>query len=187
MVPRFAAISILTLALAACGGSSNTTNGPVVAATYVRTVCRDAVQWDEAVAAAFRAADKRPHSDDESSIRADMLAFFDDVRSATDALVERVDKAGFPQVSDGTGVAGRLRSALAETSGRLAAERKRFAAIRVTDVEPAASIEGAMGAFGEQLDAVKVTVQRLVDSAPALRKAGTSEPACLQLAKPESG
>lgn len=57
---------------------------------------------------------------------------------------------------------------MATASARLRANRDAFAAIPLSDVQPAASIEGAMTVFGEQVEAVYAAVEWLDERSPAL-------------------
>lgn len=182
-VPRglVAVASVLVLALAACGGSGPSTGGVVEPGTYVGRVCRAVTQWNEDVASAFRMSEERPDDDRSAVLRQDMLDFFDDVQDATEAMVERVDDAGTPEIPDGVGVARELRDALATASDKLDANRASFAAIALSDVQPAASVEGAMTVFSDQVEAVYASVERLDGRSPVLREARETESACNEM------
>ncbi len=181
MIIRFAVAALLVFSLTACAGSGNPTGGSVPTPVYVRNVCQAMVQWNEDVGAAFQATEERPDTNSSAVIRTDMLDFFDDLQDKTDAMRARVEKAARPDVPDGVGVARELRDALTSASAELAANRTDFAAIPLTDVQPAASIEAAMTVVGEQLEAIHASVGALDGRSPDLRRAREREPACKQL------
>lgn len=164
--------------LAGCGGSDPSTAEAVAPVEYVRKVCQAVARWDQGVESAFRTSDERPDDDRPSVLRRAMLDFFDDVQDATDAMVERVEEAGRPEVPDGDRIAGELREAVTAASQKLDANRANFAAIPLSDVQPAASIEGAMTVFAEQVEAVHAAVDRLDERSPVLREEREREPAC---------
>lgn len=166
------------LALVACGGSEGSTGEAVAPAAYVRLVCQAVARWDEGVESAFRTSEERPDDDRPAVLRRDMLDFFDDVQEATDAMVERVDDAGSPEVPDGDGIARELREALSDASQKLDANRASFAAVPLSDVQPAASIEGAMTVLAEQVEAVHAALDRLDERSPLLRRERARVPAC---------
>jgi ubiquinone biosynthesis protein UbiJ len=70
-------------------------------------------------------------------------------------------------------------------SQRLRANRDSFAAIPISDVQPAASIEGAMTVFAEQIEAVDAAVDRLGERSPVLRRQREREPACDRMTREE--
>ncbi|HVF14003.1 MAG TPA: hypothetical protein VM942_05345 [Acidimicrobiales bacterium] len=171
----------MAMALAtACGGSGGPTAAadPVAPATYVASVCRAMVSWYVGVGRAFQASDVRPDSDRPEAIRADLLVFFDGVGEATESMLTEVGEAGRPDVPDGAGVAGELRDSLAAVATRLEDNRDEWAAIPLSDVQPAASIEGAMTVVAEQFEAVHVSVDRMGQRSPDLGQAQDREPAC---------
>lgn len=178
---RAASSLVLALLLAACSGSGGSSADAVPATAYVRSVCGAMVRWNSDVAAAFRAADARPDTDSSVTIRREMLSFLDAIEAATDSAGKRVGDAGIPDIPDGAGVALELRDALATAAGELKQNRARFAAIPVTDVQPAASIEETMTTVAEQFDAVRASVQRLDERLPALRDARRDDPSCREL------
>jgi hypothetical protein len=179
------AAAALVLALAACGGSEPSTGATVPAGRYVGSVCRAVGQWNDDIASAYRRSEERPDDDRSSVLRRDILDFFDDVQDATTALVGEVEEAGVPDVPDGGGVARELRDAVAAASDKLEANRDSFAAIPLSDVQPAASIEGAMTTFGEQIESVQIAVERLDERSPLLRQARERDPACKELSAVE--
>jgi hypothetical protein len=166
------------LALLSCGGSERSTGEAVTPAVYVRLVCQAVARWDEGVESAFRTSEERPDDDRPAVLRGDVLDFFDDVQEATDAMVERVEEAGSPEVRDGDGIARELREAVSTASRKLEANRASFAAIPLSDVQPAASVEGAMTVFAEQVEAVHAAVDRLGERSPVLRQERARVPAC---------
>ena len=173
----------LALALFACGGSSGTGGAadPIPPAEYVRSVCRAVVEWNEDVGAAFRATDERPDSDRPSIIRRDFVDFFDGVQDASDDLVARVEDAARPDIPEGVAAARTLQDGLGTAAERLEANRDAFADVPLSDVQPAASIEGALTVMAEQFDAVYVAVEGLDEASPALRQAREQEPTCRDL------
>lgn len=173
-----AVASVTTLMLTACGGSESSSTTAVPPAAYVRSVCRAMVQWNEGVAAAYLATEGQTDTNQSASIRRGMLDFFDAIQDRTDAMRARIAKAGSPNVPDGIGVARELRASLTSASAKLKANRASFAAVPLSDVQPAASIEGAMTGFGEQYEAVYKSVERLDEQSPDLRQARQREPAC---------
>lgn len=177
---RFAVASVLVLTLAACGGSNGAPATAVEPAAYVRNVCGAMVQWQEDVGAAFGA--KFTETNDSATIRKEVLRSFDTIRNATDALGTRVEKAGTPKATDGERIARQLRETVVTASTKLAGTRARFAAIEVTDVEPAIHLEGAMIEQGDQVDAVSGSLERL-DGSPELRRERSTEPACIKFDK----
>ncbi len=179
MRARLGVASILAIVLAACGeskGASGAPAKPAEPAVYVRNVCGALVTWDKALAPVFGV--KPSDSSDSTIIRREFLHLFDSVQHATEALGTQVENAGTPRVSGGDGVARRLRDTVAVASRKLKANRTSFAAIKVTDVEPAVHVEGAMIAQGDQMDAVRGSLDA-IDAAPALRQARERDPACI--------
>ena len=174
---------LLALALTACAGSGGGTGAAeaVTPATYVRHVCRALVEWNEEVGSAFSATDARPDSDRPAALRKDMLDFFDALQDATDAMRSRIDKLGAPAINDGRAAAESLQHALAGASDELKANRTRFAAVPLSDVQPAASIEGAMTVVGEQLAAIQSSVVVLDGRSPELRRARETDGNCKRL------
>lgn len=168
----------LVVAMGACAGSQRSTGEAVAPAEYVRQVCQAVARWDEGVGSAFRRSEETPDDDRSSVLRRDMLDFFDDVQDATDAMVARVEEAGSPQIPEGEGIARELREAVSTASRKLDASRASFAAIPVSDVQPAASIEGAMTVFAEQVDAVHAAVDRLDERSAVLREERARAPGC---------
>ena len=141
-------------------------------------MCQAVARWDEGVASAYRTSEERPDDDRSSVLRRDILDFFDGVQDATDAMVERVEEAGVPEVPDGEGIARELREAVSTVSRKLDANRTSFAAIPLSDVQPAASIEATMTVFGEQMEAVYAAIDRLDERSPILRDERGRQPAC---------
>ncbi len=183
MRARLAVASILVLVFAACGESKGTPaapTAPVEPVAWVRGVCGALVKWDEALAPIFNV--KPSNSNDSAILRREFLHLFDGVQHATEALGTQLEKAGTPRVPGGDGVARRLRARVAGALSKLKANRTSFAAIRVTDVEPAVHVEEAMIAQGEQMDAVSGSVESL-DGVPELRQARQREPACVTFSK----
>ena len=172
------AFAALMLLLAACGGGERTTREAVAVPAYVREVCEVMVRWNGDVAAAFRADEARPDSNRPASIRKDVLDFLDAVQASTDAMRTRVANAGTPDVPNGTAVARDLQAAVDAASTKLKTNRDDFAAIPLSDVQPAASIEGAMTVLAEQFEAVQTAVQRLGQQSPPVRDALEREAAC---------
>jgi hypothetical protein len=173
------------LTLVACSGSERSPGEAVEPAAYVRQVCQAVARWDEDVGSAYRASEERPDDDRSSVLRRDILDFFDDVQDGTDTMVERVEEAGTPDVAQGEGIARELRDAVSGASQRLRANRDSFAAIPISDVQPAASIEGAMTVFAEQIEAVDAAVDRLGERSPVLRRQREREPACDRMTREE--
>lgn len=172
---RFAALMLL---LAGCGGGERTTREAVAAPTYVREVCEVMVRWNDDVAAAFRADEARPDSNRPASIRKDVVDFLDAVQASTDAMRARVAAAGTPDVPNGTAVARDLQAVLEAASAKLKTNRDDFAAIPLSDVQPAASIEGTMTVLAAQFEAVQAAVQRLGEQSPPVREARERDAAC---------
>lgn len=174
---------VLAVALTGCAGSGrgSETAEAVTPATYVHHVCRALVDWHEEVGAAFSSTDARPDSDRPVAIRKDMLDFFDAVQAATDAMRRRIDKVGAPSLPDDRAAADGLERALAGASDELRANRTRFAAVPLSDVQPAASIEGAMTVVGEQLAAIRSSVLVLDGRSPELRRAREADGDCKRL------
>ena len=185
MRPRAAigAPVLLALALTACAGSGGGTDTAeaVAPASYLRHICRALVEWNEEVGSAFSATDARPDSDRPAAIRKDMLDFFDALQAATDGMRSRIDEVGAPAITDGRAAVEGLQRVLAGASDELKANRSRFAAVPLTDVQPAASIEGAMTVVGEQLDAIQSSVLVLDERSPELRRAREVDPDCKRL------
>jgi hypothetical protein len=178
-----AAALVLAFALVACGGSAGTGGAadPVPPDDYVRSVCRAVSDWNDDVAAAFRATDELPDSDRPATIRRDFVGFFDQLQEVTDDLVARVEDASRPDLPEGEAAAAALQSGVRAAANELEANRDAFAAIPLSDVEPAASLEGALTVMAEQFDAVYRSVEGLDDAAPALGRAREHEPACHEL------
>lgn len=178
-----AAVAALALGLVACGGSAGTGGAadPVPPDDYVRSVCRAVADWNDDVAAAFRATDELPDSDRPATIRRDFVDFFDQLQEATDDMVSRVDDAAQPDIPEGAAAARALRDGVATAADRLEANRDWFAAIPLTDVQPAASLEEALTVMAEQFDAVYASVEGLDDSSSALGQAREREAACQDL------
>ena len=126
-----AAVAALALGLVACGGSAGTGGAadPVPPDDYVRSVCRAVADWNDDVAAAFRATDELPDSDRPATIRRDFVDFFDQLQEATDDMVSRVDDAAQPDIPEGAAAARALRDGVATAADRLEANRDWFAAI----------------------------------------------------------
>ena len=181
--PATRAALVVALAFTGCAGSATTSESAVAPAAYVRNVCRALLEWNAEVGSAFAATDARPDSDRPAAIRKDMLDFFDAIQSTTDSMRSRIEKTGAPDVADGPAAARALRQALADASDKLKSNRAQFAAVPLSDVQPAASIEGAMTVLGEQLDAVNGSVLRLDERSPELARARSGEPECVRLAK----
>ena len=110
-----------------------------------------------------------------------MLDFFDALQDATDAMRSRIQKAGAPDVAEGRAAAVDLQQALAGASEELKANRARFAAIPLSDVEPAASIEKAMTVVGDQLEAILSAVMIVDRRSPELRRAREADADCIRL------
>lgn len=176
-------LAVLAAVFTACGGSGAGTPGAVEPAAYMRSVCGALVEWNEGVGTAFAETDARPDSDRPADIRRDMLDFFDALQDTTDAMRSRIERAGAPEGPEGAAAATALRDALVKASDTLKSNRARFAAIPLSDVQPAASIEGAMTVVGEQLEAVQASVRLPESRFPALRQARESEPECKRLAE----
>ena len=149
----------------------------------MRSVCRALVEWNVEVGKAFAATDARPDSDRPADIRKDMLDFFDAIQDTTDALRDRVGRAGAPEGPGGAAAATVLKEALVKASDALKWNRARFAAIPLSDVQPAASVEGAMAVFGEQLEAVQASVRLPESRSPGMRQHRDSEPECKRLSE----
>ena len=175
-----AVVAALALSFTACAGSRAETTAAVEPATYVRSVCRALVEWDEGIESAWGRSQALSTWAGPAAIRSEMVTFFDDLEETTDALHGRVTKAGFPAVSDGEATAGALREALATASGKLTSNRIEFAAIPLSDVQPAASIEGALTVVGEQLEAVEDSLELLEGRNAELARATGSEPECIR-------
>ena len=178
MRDRLAAAAALALVLTACGGAGRSASDPAEPAAYVRLVCSATAWWGEELESAWAATEAKPDTNRPATIRAEMLEFFDHLHDSTDSLGRRLAAAGTPDVTDGAAIARTLRDGLAAASAELGATRARFAAIPLSDAQPAASIEEAMTAAGEQLEAVQASVMRLGDRSPALGGAQHAEPAC---------
>lgn len=182
---RAAASAALGVALAVtgCAGSGRTSRSAIPPTAYVENVCRALVEWNEEIGSDFAATDARPDSDRPATIRKDMLDFFDAIQDTTDSLRSRIDKTAAPDVADGPAAARALQQALVDASNKLEANRTRFAAVPLSDVEPAASIEGAMTVVGAQLEAVNASVLLLDERSPDLRRARLEEPMCKRLSE----
>jgi hypothetical protein len=74
-----------------------------------------------------------------------------------------------------------LQDGVRAAANELEANRDAFAAIPLSDVEPAASLEATLTVMAEQFDAVYRSVEGLDNAAPALRQARAEEPACHDL------
>lgn len=184
-LPAAAALA-LAVVLVACGGSGRGNGGaadPVPAGDYLRSVCRAVADWNDDVAAAFRATDELPDSDRPAIIRRDFVGFFDQLQDITDDLVGRVEDASRPDLPEGEAAAAALHDGIRAAASELEANREAFAAIPLSDVEPAASLEGALTVMAEQFDAVYRSVEGLDNAAPALRQARARESACHDLRK----
>ena len=181
--PAAGGVLIVAVALAACAGSGRGTgtSEAVSPAAYMGDVCRALVQWTDDVGSAFAAFDARPDSDRPAAIRKDMLEFFDALQDTTDAMRSRVEQAGAPDIAEGSAAAVGLRDALARASEELKANRTRFAVVPLSDVQPAASIEGAMTVVGEQLEAIQSSVLVLDGRSPELRRAREADSDCTRL------
>jgi len=153
----------------------------------VASVCRTLVRWYEEVGSAFADSEAYPDWDRPASIRAALLVFFDGLQDATEAMVVAVERVGQPDLPDGSDVAGDLEDALAAVSARLDANRAAWAAIPLSDVQPAASIEGSMTVVAEQFEAVHVAVARLDERSPELRRARADDPSCQEFERQREG
>jgi len=140
------------------------------------------LKWSGAGNAAFNASEESPDFDTSAGIRRRLLRYFDPLQDLTDELRARIDEAGVPDVPDGVGVARGVRSDVATAAARLEANRDAWAAIPLTDVQPAASIEATMTVLGQQLEAVHGSVERL-RAHPDLRPAWEREPTCVEFAR----
>ena len=168
----------------ACGGDSGAGGDEVVAPdAYVGKVCQAAVQWNKEVGVAFNDSEWSKSDDSSESIRRGMLGLYDDSRSATYDLRARIDDAGIPDVPDGGAVVRELRASLTAAATRIDAIREEFADIPLTDIQPAASIEGSLTAFAEKTDSVNAAVARLGETSPLLRQARERDPACIEVDK----
>lgn len=171
----------VALGLASCGGSDDAADagaGPVSPDAYVRSVCVAMVRWTAGIGAAFEETEARPATDVAAILRTDMLDLFDGIQDATDDMRAEVAAAGRANVVDGDVAARDLQAVIDRASAALKANRADFADIAVTDVQPAASIEGALTVFADQFKAVQEAVGEL-DSAE-LRRAREAEPACTE-------
>ncbi len=143
-------------------------------AAYLRSVCGALVQWHDDTDAAFQA--ESSGSKDPAILRKDLLQLLDGVQHASDAFRTRVDAAGTPRVAGGERLARSLRDAIAAVSSKMRANRDRFAAIRVTDVDETTTNDAGAG-MALQLDVVGEAVQPL-DMSPELHQVYESDPDC---------
>lgn len=171
----------VALGLASCGGSDDAADaGPVSPDAYVRSVCVAMVRWTANIGAAFEETEARPATDVAAILRTDMLDLFDGVQDATDTMRAEVTAAGNADVPEGVVAARDLQAVVDRASAALKANRADFADIAVTDVQPAASIEGALTVLADQFKAVQEAVGELDRRSPDLRRAREAEPACTE-------
>jgi hypothetical protein len=171
----------LTLALAACGGSSGSSGSPGVTATaYVKAACGTLATWKSDVTAA--AAKLQTASSAAKSLaqgKTEYVVFVTSLVQSTRKAANGLQAAGIPNVKDGKQAATTLSQAFSQASTRLAGTIARAKAIPTTS---ASAYQAAASGVSNQF---KTSLNSLANASPKrndeLRAAAAKDPTCKAL------
>ena len=168
----------VTLALAACGGSSSSSG--VTAAAYVKSVCVTLATWKSDVTGA--ASKLQTASSAAKSLvqgKAEYVVFVTSLVAATQKAASGLKSAGIPNVKDGKQGATTLSQAFAQASTSLAGTIAKAKAIPTTS---AAAYQAAASGVSNQF---KSSLNALANASPkkndALKAAAAKDPTCKAL------
>ncbi len=168
----------VTLALAACGGSSSSSG--VTAAAYVKSVCVTLATWKSDVTGA--ASKLQTASSAAKSLvqgKAEYVVFVTSLVAATQKAASGLKSAGIPNVKDGKQGATTLSQAFDQASTSLAGTIAKAKAIPTTS---AAAYQAAASGVSNQF---KSSLNALANASPkkndALKAAAAKDPTCKAL------
>jgi hypothetical protein len=178
VVRRLAAVLALVLATAACGGSPTKTEGSagrtVPAKQWVGELCSAIADWQVGLKD-VPAAD----NNDLPKVKTAMAEFLGGLVTSTGNLVDRIDKAGTPDLADGDQAARDFKAAFGgmETSFRSAKST-----IDSVTTDDQAQFAGGLSQVGSVLKSAIDTAGKAFDDIskkyPDLAEAGKDVPAC---------